>query len=325
MDRLIEATVLSGQYQYFFAFRNAAWRMKMIRWLRLHIRQNREPRLLEGPPSSANLVYLLGITRDYDATDPRDKIYAILGLLEELGFESPLVPSYHISVDELYTQVAKIIQQESGDLDFLSNVFINPMTRRGALSGLPSWAPNWTVPTDYRSIVYSGRYHKAHGNQNCQTSRNSFPFTVDFEVNCRFMLDKRQIVIKGFLFGHIWEIATRYKDLEPDFKANGNKRYGYRICWKSPGPTDQFKHHDYWLTRLGFQSEFPSPGFTAPQLDDGKTRRLDQRCFKTKPHSLLGSTDVSIRYGDAVCGLIGNRFPCILRPCGRSWKFIGPW
>jgi predicted membrane-bound mannosyltransferase len=49
------------------------------------------------------------------------------------------------------------------------------------------------------------------------------------------------------------------------------------------------------------------------------------RCFKTQVTGVLGSTDVSMRVGDAICGLLGARVPYILRSCGNSWMFVGPW
>jgi hypothetical protein len=53
--------------------------------------------------SSDCFLSLLMTAKNYCSTDPRDKIFAILGLLEALDVPPPLEPDYEIPVCWLYT------------------------------------------------------------------------------------------------------------------------------------------------------------------------------------------------------------------------------
>jgi hypothetical protein len=77
----------------------------------------------------------------FDATDPRDKIYGLLGLvddkeLQELG----LKPNYTQSCREIYTNVAAALLRQ-GHLCILSLCQFS----RTRLE-LPSWVPDWSTP-----------------------------------------------------------------------------------------------------------------------------------------------------------------------------------
>ncbi|KAJ0155939.1 Uncharacterized protein HZ326_1884 [Fusarium oxysporum f. sp. albedinis] len=329
MDELLEATIFSTAYHYLYPFQSGASRVNVIKSLKLSIRKKKDPRLLQISSLNESLSTLLDITRNYDATDPRDKVYAILGLLEELGYNSPLRVSYHISVEDLYTQVAMIIQQNSETLKVMSHVEVNPSTRQGTLSTLPSWVPNWTVPSSHKSIVERAAFldlkQQTQDNQDSRGAKRNFAFTGDSKANCRFPLKESKMVVEGFIFDNIQQIETRFIDLEPRFEMKAVKRYGSRICWKPPRASHQFQYHNYWLAWFGFQTEFPNPATAVPRRIGENTRHVDLRCFKTQVTGVLGSTDVSMRVGDAICGLMGARVPYILRSCGNSWMFVGPW
>ncbi|EXM18489.1 hypothetical protein RAB80_003991 [Fusarium oxysporum f. sp. vasinfectum] len=264
MDELLEATIFSMTYHYLYPFQSGASRVNVIKSLELSIRKKKDPRLLQVSSLNESLSTLLDITRNYDATDPRDKVYAILGLLEELGYKSPLRVSYRISVEDLYTQVAMIIQQNSETLKVMSHVEVNPSTRQGTLSTLPSWVPNWTVPSSHKSIV----------------ERAAF-------------LDLKQ-------------------QTQDNQDSRGAKRNHQEQAISSN------------ITTTGFQTEFPNPATAVPRRIGENTRHVDLRCFKTQVTGVLGSTDVSMRVVDAICGLMGARVPYILRSCGNSWMFVGP-
>ncbi|KAL5600603.1 hypothetical protein FOVSG1_008415 [Fusarium oxysporum f. sp. vasinfectum] len=323
MDELIEATILSSTYRYLFPFQSGASRMKFIKSLKFFISRRNDPWLSQSTSLNEDLAGLLGMARNYDATDPRDKIYALLGLLEELGYKSPLRVSYRVSVEDLYTQVAKILQQDSETLNILSHVDVNPFARQGTLSDLPSWVPNWTVPSSHRSVAEN----KALPGLSQQTERTRGPnLTGNSKAKCRFPSNENIMMVEGFIFDYIHQIETRFVDLDPGVKIKGAKRYGYRIGWKPISASDQFECHDYWLAWLGFHTEFPDPATAAvPRRVGEKTRHVDLTCFKTQATRVLGHTDVSIKVGDAICGLMGARVPYVLRSSGNSWIFVGPW
>lgn len=91
-----------------------------------------------------DLLWLLYQVFPLHATDPRDKVYSILGLItEEETKMSNLKPDYTISVEECYKRAALAIMSYTKNLDFL-------LTDRPTRSTLntPSWVVDWTLKDD---------------------------------------------------------------------------------------------------------------------------------------------------------------------------------
>lgn len=91
---------------------------------------------------------LLGILVRYrhcHATDLRDKIFAILGLIDpNEGRKDLIVPDYRkeFTVEDAYISVASTILETSTNLDLLSV----PGAQTTLQSKLPSWVPDWSSP-----------------------------------------------------------------------------------------------------------------------------------------------------------------------------------
>ncbi|KAI0183831.1 heterokaryon incompatibility protein-domain-containing protein [Xylaria flabelliformis] len=79
-----------------------------------------------------------------DSSDPRDKIFALLGLATDRKDLSArgVIPDYTKSCWEVYTSTTAAMLQQ-GHLSLLS--FIQP-GRGSGLESLPSWVPNWYSP-----------------------------------------------------------------------------------------------------------------------------------------------------------------------------------
>ena len=107
--------------------------------------------LLCGPPK---LTRLLRGSLILEATDARDKVYALLGLAddrEKLG----IVPDYTKSLSEVYTDVTRNVFRTSGELNLLC---FNTNSERL----LPSWASDWSLGSSRpRPLWHHGRYNAA--------------------------------------------------------------------------------------------------------------------------------------------------------------------
>ena len=88
------------------------------------------------------------------AGDPRDKVYALLGLAAEYQnlFRLPneLYPDYELDVVQVYTRVGRLLLRNSETLALLSRAsglygeVSWPRQRKFKLEHLPSWVPDWS-------------------------------------------------------------------------------------------------------------------------------------------------------------------------------------
>lgn len=65
--------------------------------------------------SKLPLSTLIALTWNFAATDPRDKIFALLGIAMPVPDDEPIVPDYHKTITEVFTQVGKAYVQARGD------------------------------------------------------------------------------------------------------------------------------------------------------------------------------------------------------------------
>ncbi|KAJ3547922.1 hypothetical protein NM208_g1252 [Fusarium decemcellulare] len=79
-------------------------------------------------------------SRHCEATDPRDKVYSLLPLLDFFNKPLGLTPRYQDTLVQVYTDCAKALLADQG-WKMLSAVQGGPGT-----NNLPSWVPDWSVP-----------------------------------------------------------------------------------------------------------------------------------------------------------------------------------
>lgn len=87
------------------------------------------------------LLRLLQRFRNRQASDSRDKVYALLSLAKTNAGGPQIVPDYTLSDREVYTQATIGIIQESQSLAVLSTDI-----GRKFRQDLPSWVPDWSTP-----------------------------------------------------------------------------------------------------------------------------------------------------------------------------------
>jgi hypothetical protein len=100
------------------------------------LRQRRKAKPKDSTPAPPELSTLLHHARQQEATDPKDVIYGIYGLLSALGIELP-TPNYSKSIEQIYTETAKAAILQNNDLELLYQV----SSRRKKLPDLRSWVP----------------------------------------------------------------------------------------------------------------------------------------------------------------------------------------
>ncbi|KAH7156782.1 heterokaryon incompatibility protein-domain-containing protein [Dactylonectria macrodidyma] len=102
-----------------------------------------------GPDADKALVYkqsftleeLVGCFWTFLATDPRDKVFSLHGIINVFGTER-LESDYRWSVASVYTRAARQIMKEAGSISLLSHCIVSPHRREE----LPSWVPDFGLP-----------------------------------------------------------------------------------------------------------------------------------------------------------------------------------
>jgi len=103
------------------------------------------------PQLRTDLLELAELFRSYCATDPRDKIYGILGLssaLETDRLSSQIDADYDLDSNELFLRIARLVTSGPDGLRLLRNVDNSSEQS----SNLPSWVPDWSTPLKTRPL-----------------------------------------------------------------------------------------------------------------------------------------------------------------------------
>ncbi|KAJ8111614.1 hypothetical protein OPT61_g5836 [Boeremia exigua] len=112
------------------------------------------PRIFHEPKvGSRSLLELLRRFRDRQASDSRDKVYALLSLVktDEDSSVPSMLPDYSLSESRVFAQATLQCIYGSGSL----SVFSTELGRKFR-SDLPSWVPDWGAPGGY---IYTVRGH----------------------------------------------------------------------------------------------------------------------------------------------------------------------
>lgn len=90
------------------------------------------------------------LMHDTKCEDPRDRIYAILTLLNSEDQKLDIKPDYTRSVEDLYTDVARRNIVERCPLNILETCELSLRS-----INIPSWVPDWSTQLDFRHITLS--------------------------------------------------------------------------------------------------------------------------------------------------------------------------
>lgn len=95
------------------------------------------------------LSYALRDARASACSDPRDRVYSVLSFTSH----SDLVPDYQKSVSDVYREIARLLY--TSDTFNLQLVLASCSLDSRRMAQLPSWAPDWNVPSNPDEGLYS--------------------------------------------------------------------------------------------------------------------------------------------------------------------------
>ncbi|KAJ5974359.1 heterokaryon incompatibility protein-domain-containing protein [Penicillium waksmanii] len=91
-------------------------------------------RIIGNESSDNEFLDILLAASQYDCSDPRDKVFGVLGLVDEA-----IRPDYSLSVEDVYTGIAAYLATYLGDMRIL-----NFAGSSQSNLDIPSWVPDWT-------------------------------------------------------------------------------------------------------------------------------------------------------------------------------------
>jgi hypothetical protein len=299
---------------------------------------------LGSPNRLPDLHSLLCTFWAFDATDPRDKVFALIGLSSARD-DSRLVIDYSSSVRRTYINVATYILDSSKKLDFICSIphGANPFH-------LPSWVPDWTVTSEL-SISLS-TFIKAW----IHDGEDSFNAAGGSSPVAEFRQDSQILAAKGISLGYIEYIGKKgsFKS-RYDFKAgipillnwyrlwnvmsasNAIAQFCTIIFWGrfSFGGISQFSTKELMQRILAaiatLAEEFCPDEMVPPDLIVLRetfrmelwrarswicrsTELVRGRQFFISKSGLAGMCPNSVESGDIICILLGCFVPVVLRP-----------
>ncbi|KAK3370997.1 heterokaryon incompatibility protein-domain-containing protein [Lasiosphaeria ovina] len=185
-----------------------------------------------GPPKlrdESDLLDLLDKARDSHATDPRDKVFAVFGMMQcakSLGYTA----DYTESVEETYTRTAILLAEKFG----LLAVLVRAVVCRQAFRALPAWVPDWSVPNALADTLseLTSKAEFGHGQFHLNKERNEINF-IGARVCSLWAVLSSDLNIQVFTATQGNFLVQSYTDLEKLHRTlelpPGDGRYCYTV------------------------------------------------------------------------------------------------
>lgn len=211
----------------------------------------------DSSSEKVSIVDLLHQTQHYGATDPRDKIFALLGI--DQVHDIPIKPDYSKPVEIVYTEATSAIIKAKGNLGVTRTAGIGIIEREILRSPLTLDVPSW-VP-DFRA-----RYTPSVSIRN---SLSTFNASKDTKTVPHFSSDLRTLYVSGI----ICDLINGVEWPEPEDSVMG--RFA-KLALDRPytHPTGIPQHQAFFRTLILDSSGF---GYGKPEFTDEEAK---QRFFE---------------------------------------------
>jgi Heterokaryon incompatibility protein (HET) len=207
-----------------------------------------------------SLLSLLLISRGFLATDPRDKIYALLGLASDARKDFlDVKPDYAMPVNQVYKQVSAEMLRLSARIDSIRpDILSVPRVGKASEVGfLPSWTPDWTNS----SMCMSLKFPNLADNEwlRFEATPPESPFTVTFSGDVTkirvsaLLLDVIQVVgnVHTSRQGETASIFQTILQAPREYAAfNGWERICGARSGRTYSPTGESILDAYWKTLI---------------------------------------------------------------------------
>lgn len=307
-------------------------------------------RYLQTKADGMDLFYLLTNLRYFQASDHRDKIYALLGIATNVG---SIIPDYTKSVIQVYKEAVKHCIEQDQSLRVLC------LSRSVRNYELPSWVPDWSCKQQEFPRLLAQPSASIRKGDKSRKSLVTAHFSVDLDVLyvTGVLCDTLCTVIEAvqgsggmekWISRSVWTKGLREyvnHKAEKDGPYNGVDGT-IEAFWRtiiansstdmvSPAPAE----YGHMFQVLVNESDVPN-NFQPNQVrsEEDRVRRalnyilpfmscmarsLDDRRFFWSQRGYMGLAPPSAQVGDKVCVLVGCGIPFILREKTSYYQFVG--
>ena len=295
---------------------------------------------LQGGPGMP-LSLLLCSGRRFQATDPRDKIIALMGLANNAGpgKSNSIVPDYSKPIVNLYRDITGHLITGERSLTLLSSV--EDVQDRQILE-LPSWAPDYSVwqRVSMLGLPISQLKFRAAGDTPVSTrwSEGSPILAVD-----GFQQDEIQSVsLESLKNRDFMRVVRQWLNMAESLLSRGT--ISKDAFWRTlignnggyiyPAPEQYGSHFASYLSIAALRKRDHLEALFIRQA--GETNKANpllyqaslayvapNRKFFTTTRGFIGLGPRSIRPGDSVCIFGGGRVPFLLRKDGDHHRLVG--
>ncbi|KAK1827213.1 HET-domain-containing protein [Podospora conica] len=275
----------------------------------------------------ARLSDLLWNTWDREATDPRDKVFALVGLLgrEQDDTLPPPTADYTKPMDQVYRETAKYIVNSKNSLDIL----LAASGLDGEASGLPSWVPDWRRSgNDQRPALFinaSRMQPLAYFSGSTEAvflHGHGYSASGDSKMEVRFSDDLRTVYVRGFLFDSVSDVGPRHDESSSITDiVNGARSVLAKLSSSGVERTEIAERELKTVLRAGSYIERDDEFFRSED-QVVKNVMCKRRFFVTRNgHLCIGPARTDV--GDLVYYMAGCNFPMVLRSNGKHLTLVG--
>ena len=301
-----------------------------------------EPSNLAHMRAWHNLISVYTLRHDlghFFCQDPRDKIYSVLGILSPSSCSLQIKPNYDRETRDLYIDFAQRIFTTRSCIDTLNACELWSRTL-----DIPSWVPDWSTPVNCTHLLPSRWSACAWIASRPTFDGTGLRCTVPGIFITRITELKEALLSRGEItreefFRYMRAIRPSGEDMTSLYMTGQTLMEvycrvliadGFRDAYQPSNPlcpnfaqgldslTLAWSDHASDIERVN-ASERPNTYFQAILNYTSKRR------FFRSSDGYLGLAPLETQTGDALCVLLGCRFPIILRPAANhTWLVVGP-
>lgn len=297
-------------------------------WLEVVVRvmnagRNRlQPRSVGTP-----LVAIRHRVRDLSCQDPRDKLYAFLGLLGDQDKSLEIVPDYSRPVEDVYTDIVRRKATAHRSLDLLCSCELS-----SRLLEVPSWCPDWSAPL--KTVVLP-----VYGWSACGFISASVSFS-EKECTASGLIVSRVSTTHLYSTNPLKDRAEAFfefmESIKPSLRRSTDlykTTQGIAEAYCRTLTEDRMSDQDYpvnsqlsmeqcrmFLEAIWWEDDDTEGAFK--QVDQSQitgymiaiASALEGACFVTTSCGYIGIAPATTRAGDVISILFGCHKPLVLRP-----------